>query len=279
MTEEIYQNIERPFFNNAPLSVHLCDFPKFDEAKINSKLEEDMELILKIVTQGRAARNGANIKNRQPLSKLYVKAYKELNDEHKSIVSEELNVKAVEFTKDIDSLASYSIKPNLKTVGPKYGKLLNAIREELPKANGSDIVKELNSTGKVEMTIAGEKVTFVAEDLLIEAAKGARYVTVQEGDVTVVLDTELNEALIEEGYIRELVSKIQNMRKEAGFEVQDYIDVYYKTEGKLLEVISKNEKEIASEVLGKSIKEGEGEGFTKELDINGLKVTVTVNNK
>ena len=279
MTEEIYQNIERPFFANSPISVHLCDFPKVNTEWINEKLEEDMELILKIVTEGRAARNGANIKNRQPLSKLYVKAYKELSGEHKNIVEEELNVKEVEFTKDIDAFASYSIKPNLKTVGPKYGKLLNAIREELPKANGSQIVKELNANGKVELTINGEKVSFVAEDLLIEAAKGSRYATVQDGDVTVVLDTELNEELIEEGYIRELVSKIQNMRKEAGFEVQDYIDVYYTAEGKILDVIKRNEKEIASEVLGKSISEGSGEGFSKELDINGLKVNVTVNNK
>ena len=276
MTEEIYQNIERPFFSDAKESVHLCDFPVCDEKLIDKKLEENMDLILKIVTEGRAARNGANIKNRQPLSKLYVKASHELTEEHKGIVANELNVKEVIFTKDIDSFVSYNIKPNLKTVGPKYGKLLNQIREELPKADGSKLVKELNEKGSVEVTIAGEKLTFVAEDLLIETAKGARFVTVQDAEVTVVLDTELTDSLIEEGYIRELVSKIQNMRKEAGFEVQDYIDVYYEGDDKLNDIIKKNEKTIAEDVLGKSVTNGKGEGFSKELDINGLKVSVTV---
>ena len=276
MTEEIYQNIERPFFKDAKESVHLCDFPVCDEKMIDKELEEDMDLILKIVTQGRAARNGANIKNRQPLSKLYVKANKSLTEDHKKIVENELNVKEVEFTDNIDQFVNYSIKPNLKTVGPKYGKLLNAIREELPKADGSKIVKELNEKGEVSVTIANEKLTFVAEDLLIETAKGSRYFTVQEGETTVVLDTELTPELIEEGYVRELVSKIQNMRKEAGFEVQDYIDVYYETDNKLAEVIKKYEKDIASDVLGRTINNGKGEGFTKELDINGLKVSITV---
>ncbi|MBP3284398.1 MAG: isoleucine--tRNA ligase [Clostridia bacterium] len=276
MTEEIYQNIERRVNPNAPISIHLCDFPQVMEEQINKKLEEDMELILRIVTEGRAARNTANIKNRQPLSKLYVKAYAELSEEHKKIVEEELNVKEVVFTKDIDSFASYSIKPNLKTVGPKYGKLLNAIREELPKADAAKIVKDINQSGSTKVMISGEELTFEKEDLLIEAAKGQRYVTVQDGDVTVVLDTELTEALIEEGYIRELVSKIQNMRKEAGFEVQDYIDVFYSAEAKMTEIIRKNEKVIGEEVLGRNVKNEAGEGFTKELDINGEKVTITV---
>jgi len=277
MTEEIYQNIERPFFSDAKESIHLCDFPVSDEKLIDKKLEENMDLILKIVTQGRAARNGANIKNRQPLSKLYVKANKDLTIEHKGIVENELNVKEVVFTDDIDGFVRYNIKPNLKTVGPKYGKLLNAIREELPKIDGSKLVKELNEKSMVEVVIANEKLTFVAEDLLIETAKGARYVTVQAGEVTVVLDTELTEELIEEGYVRELVSKIQNMRKEAGFEVQDYIEVYYESEdSNILEIVKKNEKVIADDVLGKSITNGKGEGFSKELDINGIKVNITV---
>jgi len=276
MTEEIYQNIERPFFSSAKESVHLCDFPVSDEKFIDKKLEENMDLILKIVTQGRAARNGANIKNRQPLSKLYVKASSDLTAEYKGIVENELNVKEVIFTDNIDGFVSYNIKPNLKTVGPKYGKLLNAIREELPKADGSKIVKELNEKGVVEITISNEKLNFVAEDLLIETAKGARFVTVQDGDVTVVLDTELTSELIEEGYVRELVSKIQNMRKEAGFEVQDYIEIYYEADNELSDIIKKNEKAISDDVLGKSITLGNGEGFSKELDINGLKVNVTV---
>lgn len=276
MTEEIYQNIERTVNKNAPISVHLCDFPTVNENQINKKLEEDMELILRVVTDGRAARNAANIKNRQPLSTLYVKAYSDLSEEHKTIVKEELNVKTVTFTKEIDSFASYSVKPNLKTVGPKFGKLLNAIREELPKADATKIVKEVNTLGSTKVVIAGEELVFEKEDLLIEAAKGQRYVTVQDGDVTVVLDTELNEALIEEGYIRELVSKIQNMRKEANFEVQDYIDVFYSAEPKMTEIIKKNEKVICEEVLGRSVKNESGEGFKKELDINGEKVNITV---
>jgi isoleucyl-tRNA synthetase len=244
---------------------------------INEKLEEDMDLILKVVTQGRAARNSANIKNRQPLSKLYVKAYKELEGEHKTIVADELNVKEVEFTDEIDNFTSYSIKPNLKTVGPKYGKILGAIRQELPNMDGNKIVKELKVNGKVEVTIAGEKLEFVAEDLLIEAAKGARYATVSEGDLTVVLDTELTDKLIEEGYVRELVSKIQNLRKEAGFEVQDYIEVYYGGNAKVEKIIADNADEIASEVLAKKVACEKGMGFEKEIDVNGEKITIAVN--
>ncbi|MBE5813064.1 MAG: isoleucine--tRNA ligase [Clostridiales bacterium] len=277
MTEQIYQNMVRRFDDKLPESVHLCDYPVCNEDMINEKLEEDMDLILKVVTQGRAARNAANIKNRQPLSKLYVKAYKELEGEHKSIVADELNVKEVEFTDEIDNFTSYSIKPNLKTVGPKYGKILGAIRQELPNMDGNKIVKELKVNGKVEVTIAGEKLEFVAEDLLIEAAKGARYATVSEGDLTVVLDTELTEKLIEEGYVRELVSKIQNLRKEAGFEVQDYIEVYYGGNTKVEKIIADNADEIASEVLARKVENAKGTGFEKEIDVNGEKITIAVN--
>ena len=277
MTEQIYQNMVRRFDDKLPESVHLCDYPVCNEDMINEKLEEDMDLILKVVTQGRAARNAANIKNRQPLSKLYVKAYKELEGEHKSIVADELNVKEVEFTDEIDNFTSYSIKPNLKTVGPKYGKILGAIRQELPNMDGNKIVKELKVNGKVEVTIAGEKLEFVAEDLLIEAAKGARFATVSEGDLTVVLDTELTDKLIEERYVRELVSKIQNLRKEAGFEVQDYIEVYYGGNEKVEKIIADNADEIASEVLARKVANEKGTGFEKEIDVNGEKITIAVN--
>jgi len=277
MSEEIYQNMVRRVNEKAPKSIHLCDYPKCDESMINEKLEEDMKLILHIVTLGRASRNGANIKNRQPLSKIYVKASKELLDEHKDIVKEELNIKEVIFTDNTDEFVSYNIKPNLKTVGPKYGKLLNAIRAELPKMDGTKIVKEIRENGKATIIIEGNNLEFVMEDLLIEASKGARYVATEDNEVTVVLDTELTEELIEEGYVRELISKIQNLRKEAGFEVQDYIELYYNNSEKLEKIIKKNEKYIGDEVLAKAVLNAEGKGFTKEIDVNDEKIIISVN--
>ena len=233
MTEEIYRNIVVNVDKNAPESIHFCDFPEVNEEWIDTKLEEDMDHVLQIVVQGRACRNTANIKNRQPIGKMYVKAAFELSDFYKDIIADELNVKEVVFTDDVSAFTSYSFKPQLRTVGPKYGKKLNAIRQYLGSVDGNTAMNELKTTGKLTFDADGDQVELLEEDLLIDAAQMPGYVSDTEYETTVVLDTNLTPELVEEGFVREIISKIQTMRKEAGFEVMDHIRVYFAQNDKI----------------------------------------------
>lgn len=269
MTEGIYQNLVVNINNNVPESVHLCDFPVPNEKYIDKVLEENMDIVLEIVTLGRACRNTSNIKNRQVLSKIYVSTKRNLDEAYYYIIKEELNVKNIEFISDASSFISYSIKPNLKTVGPKYGKILPKINEMLRNSDGTKYVVELKEKGRVLLNIDGEEVSLIEEDLLVETTKSEKYVSVTENQITVVLDIELTPELIEEGFVRELISKIQNLRKDSGFEVQNHIEIYYSDNTKIAEIIERNKQEIAEETLADKIEGGKGD---KELDINGEKV-------
>ena len=276
MTEEIYQNLVRSVDKDAIESIHLCDFPKVEEAWINKELEDDMEELLKIVVLGRAARNTANIKNRQPIGTMYVKADKEMGQFYTDIIADELNVKEVKFANDVESFISYSFKPQLRTVGPKYGKLLNGIRTALAEINGTEAMNELRSTGLLTLDINGNKVELSEEDLLIETAQTEGYVTEADGDISVVLDTNLTPELIEEGFVREIVSKVQTMRKEAGFEVMDKIHIYAKDNDKILELMKNHKEEIMSEVLAEDMTLGTTDGYVKEWNINKEPVVLGV---
>ena len=276
MTEEIYQNLVRSVDKEAIESIHLCDFPKVEEAWINKELEDDMEELLKIVVLGRAARNTANIKNRQPIGTMYIKADKEMGEFYTDIIADELNVKEVKFANDVESFISYSFKPQLRTVGPKYGKLLNGIRTALAEINGTEAMNELRSTGLLTLDINGNKVELSEEDLLIETAQTEGYVTEADGDISVVLDTNLTPELIEEGFVREIVSKVQTMRKEAGFEVMDKIHIYAKDNDKILELMKNHKEEIMSEVLAEDMTLGTTDGYVKEWNINKEPVVLGV---
>ena len=276
MTEEIYQNLVKSVDQEAPESIHLCDFPAVDESLCDKELEENMDAVLKIVVLGRACRNSASIKNRQPIGQMYVKAPSELPEFYQDIIREELNVKAIEFTDDVSNFTTYNFKPQLKTVGPKYGKLLNGIRKHLTELDGNKAKAELDSKGMLEFTVDGMPVELSEEDLLIEMVKQEGFVTEADSDFTVVLDTNLTEELLEEGFIREIISKVQSMRKEAGFEVMDQITISYEANEKVKELISKNESTVMNDVLATGIVAGEAAGFTKEWNINGEKVTLGV---
>ena len=276
MTEEIYQNLVRSVDKDAIESIHLCDFPKVEEAWINKELEDDMEELLKIVVLGRAARNTANIKNRQPIGTMYIKADKEMGQFYTDIIADELNVKEVKFANDVESFISYSFKPQLRTVGPKYGKLLNGIRTALAEINGTEAMNELRSIGLLTLDINGNKVELSEEDLLIETAQTEGYVTEADGDISVVLDTNLTPELIEEGFVREIVSKVQTMRKEAGFEVMDKIHIYAKDNDKILELMKNHKEEIMSEVLAEDMTLGTTDGYVKEWNINKEPVVLGV---
>ena len=276
MTEEIYQNLVRSVDKDAIESIHLCDFPKVEEAWINKELEDDMEELLKIVVLGRAARNTANIKNRQPIGTMYIKADKEMGQFYTDIIADELNVKEVKFANDVESFISYSFKPQLRTVGPKYGKLLNGIRTALAEINGTEAMNELRSTGLLTLDINGNKVELSEEDLLIETAQTEGYVTEADGDISVVLDTNLTPELIEEGFVREIVSKVQTMRKEVGFEVMDKIHIYAKDNDKILELMKNHKEEIMSEVLAEDMTLGTTDGYVKEWNINKEPVVLGV---
>ena len=276
MTEDIYQNLVRSVDKDAPESIHLCDFPTVNEAWIDKDLEADMKELLEIVVLGRACRNTANIKNRQPIAQMYVKADHALSDFYVEIIEEELNVKKVTFTDDVRAFTSYTFKPQLKTVGPKYGKLLGKIREALTNLDGSAAMDTLNETGALTFDFDGQEVVLTKDDLLIDVAKKDGYVTEEDNYVTVVLDTNLTPELIEEGFVREVISKIQTMRKEAGFEVMDHIGVYQSGNDKIAELIKNNADEIKSEVMADYIHLGEMKGFTKEWNINGETVMLGV---
>ena len=276
MTEDIYQNLVRSIDANAPESIHLCDYPEVNEAWIDKDLEANMEELLEIVVLGRACRNTANIKNRQPIGTMYVKAEKAMDKFYTDIIADELNVKEVKFADDVESFISYSFKPQLRTVGPKYGKLLNGIRTALSEIDGTAAMKELRDNGVLVLDIAGNRVELAEEDLLIETAQSEGYVTETDGETSVVLDTNLTPELIQEGFVREIISKVQTMRKEAGFEVMDKIIVYAKDNDKIMDIMKANQDEIKREVLAENIVLGEAEGYTKEWNINKEAVTLGV---
>ena len=279
MTEEIYQNLVRSVDKNAPESIHLTDFPAVNEDFIDKDLEVSMDEVLDIVLLGRAARNSANIKNRQPIGNMYVKAETALDPFYVEIIEDELNVKAVEFKEDVEEFVSYSFKPQLKTVGPKYGKLLGKIKEALASLDGHAAMKSLNENGSVDFDFDGEKVSLGREDLLIETAKNDDFVTEADNKTTVVLDIRLDEALIEEGFVRELISKIQTMRKEAGFEVVDHIVLSQTGNERIAEIIKKNEAVIKNDTLADEIVYNNVEGYTKDWNLNGENTSLGVSKK
>ena len=279
MTEEIYQNLVRSVDKNAPESIHLTDFPTVNEEFIDKELEISMDEVLDIVVLGRAARNSANIKNRQPIGNMYVKAETVLDPFYVEIIEDELNVKAVEFKDDVEEFVSYSFKPQLKTVGPKYGKLLGKIKEALASLDGHAAMKSLNDTGSVDFEFDGEKVSLGREDLLIETAKNDDFVTEADNKTTVVLDIRLSEELIEEGFVRELISKVQTMRKEAGFEVVDHIVLSQTGNERIAEIIKKNEAVIKNDTLADEIVYNNVEGYTKDWNLNGENTSLGVSKK
>ena len=276
LTEDIYQNLVRTVDKNAPESIHLCDFPEVNESMIDPELEASMDEVLKVVVFGRAARNTANIKSRQPIANMYIKAAKTLDDYFVDILRDELNVKNVEFKEDLSAFTAYSFKPQLRTVGPKYGKHLNAIKEYLANVDGNKAMSELKADGVIKFTADDTEIALAEEDLLIDVAKMDGYVTEGDNYVTVVIDTTLTPELIEEGYVREVISKIQTMRKDSDFQVTDRIKVYVTGNAKIAEVMEKNADEIKRVVLGDAFVMDAACDNSKEWNINGEKVTIGV---
>ena len=276
MTEDIYRNLVCTIDQNAPESIHLCDFPQVREEWIDKELEENMEHLLEIVVMGRACRNTANIKNRQPISKMYVKSCWSLSEFYKKIIEDELNIKEVLFTDEISDFITYSFKPQLRTVGPKYGKQLGGIRTALSEIDGTAAMAEVRSTGQLELNIDGTPVVLAEEDLLIETAQMEGYISESDNSITVVLDTNLTPELVEEGFVREIISKVQTMRKEAGFEVMDKICVYIKDNDVIKGIAEKYKEQISSEVLAQDIILDQTDGYEKEWNINSEKVTMAV---
>jgi isoleucyl-tRNA synthetase len=276
MTEDIYQNLVRSIDANAPESIHLCDFPVADTSMIDKELEDNMAALLKIVVMGRACRNTSNIKNRQPIGQMYIKAEQQLPAYFVDIIAEELNVKKVAFTEDVSAFTTYTFKPQLRTVGPKYGKFLKGIQEALGSLEGNAAMKELKENGVLKLPQVDDSIALAEEDLLITMTQMEGYVTEGDQNVTVVLDTTLTEELLEEGFVREIVSKIQTMRKEANFEVMDKISVYFQGSAKVCDIFTKNCDTIKSEVLATAITENANGDYVKEWDINGEKVTLGV---
>lgn len=276
MTEQIYQNLVVNLDKNAPESIHLSSYPTYNEAYINKELEENMEEVLDIVVLGRACRNAANIKNRQPIGKMFVRADKTLSDFFKDIIADELNVKEVVFTDDVREFTSYSFKPNLKTLGPRFGKQIGTVKHILSEINGNEAMDEIKATGKLGITLDGSAVYINEEDLLIEAVQAEGYVSDSDHGITVVLDTNLTEELIEEGFVREIISKIQTMRKDAGFEVIDHIRVYSDGNDRIKIIMERNAEEIKSEVLADFMEFAAPKGYAKEWNINGEKVNLGV---
>ncbi len=276
ITEDIYRNLVCSIDKNAPESIHLCDFPEVKREWIDPELEKNMDEVLRIVVMGRACRNAANIKNRQPIANMFVKAPYELGSYYQEIIRDELNVKAVSFTDDVRAFTSYSFKPQLKTVGPKYGKSLNGIRTYLAEVDGNKAMDELKEKGSLTFDVNGVSVVLSEEDLLIDMAQTEGYVSDGDNEITVVLDTKLTPELIEEGYIREIISKIQTMRKEADFEVMDKIVIYCRGNDRIAELLTSHKDTIQSEVLALDVKIGETKGYVKDWNINGEEVTLGV---
>ena len=276
MTEDIYRNLVCSVDAGAPESVHLCDFPVAEERFIDKKLEKEMQEVLQIVVLGRACRNAANIKQRQPIATMYVKAEQELPEFFREIVADELNVKNMEFTNDVRSFTAYTFKPQLKTLGKRFGSRLNALKEVLAGIDGSMAMDELNETGKLTVEVQGVSEELVTDDLLIESAQKEGYVSDSDHGITVVLDTNLTPELIEEGFVREIISKVQTMRKEAGFEVMDHIVIYMNGNEKLGQLAKTREEEIKTVVLAKELVTGTLDGFIKDWNLNGEDVTIGV---
>ena len=276
MTEEIYQNLVRSVDQNAPESIHLCDFPVADPAFDDKKLEEDMDLVLKAVVMGRACRNTANIKNRQPISTMFIKADRELTDFYKEIIEDELNVKKVVFTDDVREFTSYTFKPQLRTVGPKYGKQLGGIQKTLATLDGNAAMDELKSAGALKFMVGDTEVSLTEEDLLIEMTQKEGYVTEADNTMTVVLDTNLTPELIEEGFVLEVISKIQTMRKDADFEVTDHIRVGFAGNEKIADIAMAHKDSIMAKVLADDMQADAGFGVSKEWNVNGENVTISV---
>ena len=279
MTEDIYRNLVCSLDASAPESVHLCDFPEVKKEHIDKKLEADMEVVLEAVVLGRACRNTANIKNRQPIGKMFVKADAALSQFYLDIIKDELNVKEAELTEDVSALTTYSFKPQLKTLGRRFGKNINAVREILAGLDGQAAMAELKEKGTLTIQVEGVDEALAEEDLLIEAAQMEGYVSDSDHGVTVVLDTNLTPELLEEGFVREVISKVQTMRKDAGFEVMDHIQLYVKDNDKVKDIVQKNEESLCSDVLADGVTYDEVSGFTKEWSINGEKVTLGVEKK
>lgn len=276
MTEEIYQNLVKSLDENTPESIHLCNFPQIHEEWIDKELEEKMADLMQVVVLGRACRNTANIKNRQPIGEMYIKSPIELEKMYIDIIADELNVKIVQFVDDIGKFISYTFKPQLKTVGPKYGKLLNGIRKHLSELDGNAAMSELKEQDALKFEVDGSQVILSEEDLLIETAQMENFVAESYGEVSVILNTNLTPELIEEGFVREIISKVQTMRKEADFEVTDKICLSAKDNSKIVDLMKAHEEEIKSEVLAKEMILGETKGYEKEWNINSEKVVLGV---
>lgn len=278
ITEEIYQNLVRSIDKNATESIHLCEFPKCDEKLIDKELESRMEEVLEVVTLGRNARNSANIKNRQPISKIYVNG-NDLPEYFKSIIENELNVKEVVFTKDVSNFTSYTFKPNFKTLGPRLGKILGQVQGILQKLDGAKAMKDLEENNQIVLEINGQTIELTKEDLLIEVKQKEGYETASDRGVTVVLDTNLTSELLEEGMVRELISKVQTMRKDAGFEVVNHITLSVTNNKKVEDIVKKNLEEVKADVLADEVVFEELDGFTKTWNLNGEDVTLSVKRK
>ena len=276
IAESIYQNLVCKVSKNEPESVHLCDFPTYDEKLIDKKLEEDMDTVLSIVVAGRSGRNTANIKNRQPIGNMFVKSNNTLDNMFIDIIKDELNIKNVEFKDDVSAFTSYSFKPQLRTLGKKYGKLVPAIGNYLKENDGIKLMNELKENGLIKFTIDNENIELSQDDVLIETAQMEGYVAESDKNITIVLDTNLTEELLEEGFVREIISKVQTMRKEAEFEVLDKITVYHNGNDNIANIICKNIEQIKEDVLATDIINGSNNGYSKEWNINGEKVTLIV---
>ncbi len=276
MTEDIYQNLVRSVDESAPESVHLCDFPAVEESLIDEKLEKDMDEVLQIVVLGRAARNLSGIKNRQPIGQMYVKADETVGPLYEEIIRDELNVKSVEFTDDVRAFTSYTFKPQMRILGPKYGKQLGAIRQALQNLDGNTAKDELDEKGTLTITVNDAKIDLVSEELLIDMTQKEGFVEQADRGITVVLDTNLTPELLKEGFVREIISKIQTMRKEAGFEVTDHITVCEKGNDKIQAIMEENAELIKNDVLADEMLFGDEKGYSKEWKINGEKVQLSV---
>ena len=276
MTEEIYQNLVRSIDSTAPESIHLCDYPTVCEDFIDKKLEEDMQDVLNVVVMGRACRNDGGLKNRQPVGRMYIKADFTLEDFYRDIIRDELNVKEVVFTDDVRDFTSYTFKPQLRTVGPRYGKLLGGIQKALAALDGNEAMDRLNAEGHLVFEVNGQNVELTREDLLIDAAQKDGYVSQENNTLTVVLDTNLTQALIEEGFVYELISKIQTMRKDAGFEVMDHIRLSLNNNEKLAGLAERNSEAICGKVLAQALTSGKHFAVEKEWNVNGEQVSIAL---
>ena len=274
VTESIYQNLVRRVDASAPLSVHMTDFPVCDDSLINRELEEHMQALLTVVGLGRSARNAAGMKNRQPLSRLFIQG-EPLPERYTALIADELNVKAVEYIADASALVDYEFKPQMRTLGPRLGKLLPAVREALKTVDGGAFMAQLKAEGQAQLAAGGETVTLAPEDLLIATRQKAGLVSQQQGDTVVLLDTNLTDALVEEGLVREVISKVQNMRKDAGFEVTDHITLGYAGDGKLPALIERNQATIAAEVLADAVQASLA-GYEAVWKIDGEEITLSV---